>query len=185
MTFYYSITSGGSDTNLQLESLAVARREWRRLNDERARLTPGQIIQRCAAVCANLGLSVSQLLGQNVPQQSEHIDLPQSMLRKMLAGTGLTRLEETVVSLLDQCEDIRHFGKTAGGKKHTSVAALTFQRTKEYFDATMQLWNVVIARYKQQPMNDLHDFTDIDDAVDNIEQYAHNGMLTHLPPDRN
>lgn len=71
---YYFIDSSGPDTNLQLYSLIQAKQHWSALKKDLEKSEEvEQFHERCVFIICTIGLSVSQLLGQNVPNPKERM----------------------------------------------------------------------------------------------------------------
>mgnify|MGYP007053801879 CR=1 FL=1 len=77
MRRYYFIDSSGEDANLQLYSLKQAKLQWAALQDD---LSVSDQIEhfheKCVFIICTIGLSVSQLLGQNNPAPTDRVPSP-------------------------------------------------------------------------------------------------------------
>lgn len=162
---YYYIDSSGPDTNLQLYSLQQAKLYWRALEDDLA--TDGHQVEhfheRCVFLICTIGLSVSQLLGQNVPDLSQRVPSPikifESLVDKYNLKVDLKSEFKEFINTYDQC---RHFGLTNNGRRHWEVSQLTFEKTRKMYEFGLEIWRVVISIYKNDDANDLSEL--------NIEQ---------------
>jgi len=158
---YYHLDSGGERTNLQLFALKEAKRTWDGLAKEV--LEYGEDVEnlkeRCVLALANLGLSISQLLGQNNPAPEAWVPPPLEILRKFVRHHGLS--SDLVVRFerfnyfYNGC---RHFGKTTTGRGYKSVDELTFTVARECYEFGLEIWSIVIGVYGRQPDSDLEGF---------------------------
>jgi hypothetical protein len=73
MRKYYEVSTDGIYTNLQLYTLVQAQRYWNALVADHLEQKDAteDLVERCVFIVAILGLSVSQLLGQNDPTPKE------------------------------------------------------------------------------------------------------------------
>jgi hypothetical protein len=88
---YYHLDSDGEDTNLQLFALRQARIYWQSLQEDHAKLgmdTPA-LVERSVFVLASLGLSISQLLGQNNPNPTDRVPSPTALFKSIVDAHGL------------------------------------------------------------------------------------------------
>jgi hypothetical protein len=85
---YYFIDSNGEDTNLQLYSLKQAKLYWADLERDLAESEEVEHFhERCVFVICTMGLSVSQLLGQNNPQPNERVPPPSTIFNSLVGTT--------------------------------------------------------------------------------------------------
>jgi len=96
MAHYYHLDSTGEYTNLQLYSLRQAQRYWREIQQDYQKYGEDteNLKERCVFVIAALGLSISQLLGQNNPTLQKDVPSPRRLsIKKHLTSspTGCCR----------------------------------------------------------------------------------------------
>jgi hypothetical protein len=115
MAYYYYLDSAGEDTNLQLFSFIQAKRYWKALERDYAEFgedTP-QMKERCVFVLATMGLSISQLLGQNNPNENKDVPYPIDIFKSFVKTYGLN---EHLINEFCQFNyfynGCRHFGRT-------------------------------------------------------------------------
>ena len=156
---YYFIDSSGEDTNLQLYSLRQAQLYWAELQRD---LLDGDEVEhfheRCVFVICTIGLSVSQLLGQNNPAPDGRVPRPKDIFdslvdRHSLEPTLKLRFKE-FIDTYDQC---RHFGLTNNGSRHWQVSQVTLDRTRELYEFGLTVWDTVISVFRRDPQNQLDD----------------------------
>jgi hypothetical protein len=169
MAVYYYRDTSGPDTNLQIYALRRAKEEWWELDYEIAQVGESGVCdlkERCVFVLAILGLSISQLLGQNNPSPSESVPFPIDLFKAFVNAHNLDS------SLIAQFESfnrayngVRHFGTTTSGKGHAEADSLTFQAAKRHYEFGLRVWKEVIAVFCKDASNELDDL-DIDDIED-------------------
>lgn len=158
MKRYYHLTSDGLDTNLQLYSLRQAYLYWTKLKSDAA--TGPDFVEdfheRCVFVVCTMGLSVSQLLGQNVPQPTGRVPLPAQIFQSIVRKHGLdSSLPGRFIKFIDRYDQCRHFGLTADGSRHYEVSQVEFEATKEHFEFGLEVWRHMINVYRADRQNDL------------------------------
>lgn len=160
MKRYYHLTSDGPDTNLQLHSLRQAYKYWEALKADVA-AEPNFVVdfhERCVFVVCTMGLSVSQLLGQNVPVPTVHVPSPtkifQSIVREHRLDESLLSKFAKFIEIYDQC---RHFGLTTDGTRHHQVSQVELAATEEHFNFGLEVWRQVINVYRTDRANDLEE----------------------------
>ena len=146
---FYCRESGGIGTNLQLHSLREAWRFWQDLQCKKDSLSESRIRERCVVIVALLGLSVSQLLGQNVSINSKDVPAPRTLLQTFLNKTSLPKQRKTSVikrfnHFLNFYDDCRHFG----APKHERIGRLSLQNTKDFLCLTIEIWDLVLDHYR-------------------------------------
>ena len=160
MNIYYVAQTDGDHTNLQLFALMEAKRVWRDAVDyfnaygEDAGLT-----EMCVFAIASLGLSVSQLLGQNDPKPVEKVRMMGDIFPDFAAAYGV------VLPTVDQFKKfnntyngIRHFGATSRqGEGHKRVNDLTFALADELFEIGVRVWYAVVGVHADSE-SDLNSF---------------------------
>lgn len=92
--YFHLDTAGvdGEDTNLQIYSLRKAKRDWAELVRDYAKYgdETDNLRERCVFVLATLGLSISQLLGQNDPDVGADVRHPIQIFDAFVEGNGVT-----------------------------------------------------------------------------------------------
>lgn len=162
-TYYYRRESGGAFTNLQMYSRRVARRMWRRLEADYARdgENTDNLKERCAFILSAMGLSVSQLLGQNNPTEPndpERLPQPLGVLKALEAEYGLdSQLVADFERFVGFYDAIRHFGVTPGGSKHRKLDDLSFAVAREGFNTCEHVWRAVLRIHQREFGADLDD----------------------------
>ncbi len=117
---YRDSPPGVGNTNLQLYSLQQAAYSWNEAVEMESDPTAEHVTERLAFILNALGLSLSQLLGQNCPSpETKKIDEPSKLLRAVLkrasvAETTRSRLESTFKCFLSYYDALRHFGRNQG-----------------------------------------------------------------------
>ena len=176
MPYYCHLYSAGSSphTNLQLYSLQQAANGWNTLVDEITVRGPGgvdDLKERLAFILSCLGLSLSQLLGQNSPSpEKERMDQPGDLLNNILARSHVDRttrrhLNTTFQDFLSYYGSVRHFGKNSDEKNYRTIEKLTMQELDRFRRMTIEVWNAVIAMYQDDDQNDLDDIRSICQVV--------------------
>ena len=157
MRRYYFIDSNGEDTNLQLYSLKQAKLYWQRLEEElRETSEPEDLHERCVFVIATLGLSVSQLLGQNNPHPAKDVPSPWKAFQAIAEDASWTNdFANRFREFIDAYDHCRHFGVTTSNERHDQVASITVDRTRELYTIGLEVWDGVIEYYRRDPDNDL------------------------------
>lgn len=160
---YYVLDSGGAFTNLQLYSLKEALRCWfdLRLDYEHEGDHTSQLKERCVFAVAALGLSLSQLLGQNDPfPEPNSVRFPRQSFRSLAT---IHNFDKTLVSDFERFLDVynrcRHFGITVSGNAHRAIDDLTIERTEELFEIGERVWLAVIRASGRERGNRLRDFS--------------------------
>jgi hypothetical protein len=165
MPYYCHLHSTGSiaHTNLQLYSLREAASHWNTLLDNiRKRGVEGMddLKERQVFILHCLGLSLSQLLDQNSPSpEKEKMDDPGDLLHKILVQshadrTTRQRLNRTFQEFLAYYGSVRHFGKNKDEKNYRTIEKLTIQELDRFRRMTIEIWDTVIAMYRQDDQND-------------------------------
>jgi hypothetical protein len=146
---YYYRTSPGTGTNLQLYSLRQAWRCWQDLNSKKDQLGEGKIRERCVLTVVLLGLSLSQLLGQNTPLTSESIPPPRKLLPVFLDQTAISDTQKNSLicrfgKFMNVYNDCRHFGPP----KYEELDKLDLKATESFVNLTIEIWNIVIGHFE-------------------------------------
>lgn len=146
---YYFRTSPGIGSNLQIYSLRQAWRCWQNLSSKKDRLDEGKIRERCVLTVVLLGLSLSQLLGQNTPLNSKSIPPPSKLLPGFLDKTAISDTQKKSLltrfdNFMDVCNDCRHFGPP----KHQKLNNLDFKATESFVNLTIEIWDIVLGHFE-------------------------------------
>jgi hypothetical protein len=136
MGYYYFLDSGGPYTNLQLFSLQRAADDWNKLADMIAKdeFEVDYPKERLVFILSSLGLSLSQLLGQNCPSpEKEKMDQPDVLFRKLLKRASIDRtkrqrLEKAFGQFLIFYAAVRHFGGNKDNRHYRTIDALTLSK---------------------------------------------------------
>lgn len=174
LPIFCHLTTSGPETNLQLYSLFRAWKDWQKLK-ENAPDGPGRVREQCAFIVNNLALSLAQLLGQNVPSEGERVDEPPKLLRRFLEDAALGRATVERISrgadeLWTFYNVIHHFGQTPNRTKHERVSTLDAPKTQTLVELTIEVWNLVIQRARQQRA-EIDDFDSVVDILADYGQY--------------
>ena len=171
MTYYCHLDSANriDGTNLQLYSLEKAAEEWNELLNivnEPDFLNSNSLAERITFIINCFGLSLSQLIGQNSPSlNSNRIESPSKLLPKVLKGISddatQERLKSEFKDFLVYYNAIRHFGKV----KYKSVDELTLEKLDYFRRMTIEIWDIVISKYRQDKGNDIGEFSSISEIV--------------------
>ena len=160
MRRYYFIDSDGvEDTNLQLYALKQAKLQWASLqNDLSASDHVESFHERCVFLICTLGLSVSQLLGQNNPVPDERVPSPRNIFDSLVDTHALDQdLKLRFKEFIDTYDQCRHFGLTSDGSRHWQVSQVTPDKTRELYDFGLLVWEIVIDLFRRDPQNKLDD----------------------------
>ena len=163
---YYFIDSNGEDTNLQLYSLKQAKLHWASLQHD---LSVGDEVEhfheRCVFIICTIGLSVSQLLGQNNPSPTNRVPSPASIFESLVDTHGLDpglKLKfHEFISAYDHC---RHFGLTTDGSRHWQVSQVTLDKTRKLYEIGLLVWDTVVEVFRRDRENELDelDLTEVE-----------------------
>lgn len=158
--------SYGIYTNLQLFSLRQAWSCWRELKQKKNKLTEAKCLERYVVVIDLIGLSLSQLLGQNIQHSSSRIDPPKQLLSRFLNITNYSdEIKENLIDrfkeFVDFYDGCRHFGPP----KHEILNTLNYHKTELFVNLALEIWNRVINHFAPVPEND-ESFEIIKDILD-------------------
>jgi hypothetical protein len=195
MPYYCHYQSAGSlphTTNLQLYSLKQAANSWNPLvNEFMARGEDGvyALKERQAFVVNCLGLSLSQLLGQNSPcPEKERMDQPRDLLKRILERSHVDRttrhrLNRTFQDFLAYYGSTRHFGKNKDEKNYRTMEKLTMQQLDRFRRMTIEVWDTVIAMNpdNEQPICQYVWFNNLPENVDLLYWIDSNDVSTMCP----
>lgn len=176
MSYYAHLDSNESleCTNLQIYSLQKAASDWNKLIDlisDRGVDHVDHLRERLAFILSCLGLSLSQLLGQNCPsREKEKMPMPGVLLSNILREAGIDRinklrLNKTFTSFLTYYGAVRHFGENKDEQNYRTIDQLTPRILDRFRCMTIEIWDIIIAIYKKDPENDLNDFRSISELV--------------------
>ena len=168
MNHFCHLDSSGDleHTNLQFYSLKKAADAWNELLDD---VTDAgfdgvdHLRERLTFIVSCLGLSLSQLMGQNCPSPNkEKMDQPGELLSNILNRTSVDRttkrlLNSTFGDFLKYYGAIRHFGRNLYDKNYEMVQKLTISELDRFRQMTIQIWDLVIGIYRQDEENDIDD----------------------------
>lgn len=158
---YYHLDSSGEDTNLQLYSLKQAMIYWGELERDLAQYgdSVANVRERCVFVLANLGLSISQLLGQNNPRPTDSVPYPRDLVAAFIDAHELDpEIKNKFERFNYFYNGCRHFGLTTTGKGYDRVDQLTISIARECYEFGLELWRTVISVFRQDPDSDLDEF---------------------------
>ncbi|TRC71581.1 hypothetical protein FJV80_33230 [Mesorhizobium sp. WSM4310] len=155
---YYSLnTDGTSSTNLQLYALKQAQHHWNELsaNYLQDKEATKDLVERCVFIVATLGLSVSQLLGQNDPAPPVgRIASPRAIWKRFVAQHSLTVIStdefDKFIDIYDAC---RHFGVSPDGLGYARLEPLDFEATRGWYELAHRIWSAVIKALRADPQN--------------------------------
>ena len=154
---YYLIDSSGEDTNLQLYSLKQAKLHWDSLQSD---LSDGNEVEhfheRCVLIICTIGLSVSQLLGQNNPAPDGRVPSPKHIFDSLVDRYALDpALKLKFKEFIDTYDHCRHFGLTNDESRHWQVSQVTLNRTRDLYEFGLSVWDIVIGVFRRDPQNEL------------------------------
>jgi hypothetical protein len=168
---YYYRESWGVGTNLQLHSLRQAWRLWGDLRQKQGFLKPSRITERCVVIIDLLGLSMSQLLGQNFSRSLEpRIPSLENLWKSFLGVVSLTEekkesLKHRFQAFLVFYDDCRHFGTA----KHDKIDTLTLEATVEYVELALDIWDAVCGHFRTTD-NAALEFKSVRNILDESEE---------------
>ena len=156
---YYYIDSSGPDTNLQLYSLQQAKLYWSGLEKDLAENDQVEHFhERCVFIICTMGLSVSQLLGQNDPAPSERVPSPSMIFNNLIDKHNLKgSLKQQFREFIDTYDHCRHFGLTSDGSRHWEVSQVTLEKTRKMYKFGLLVWETVIDIFRKEPGSELDD----------------------------
>jgi len=166
MHYYCHLSSGScvDTTNLQLYSLQQAAACWNELVD----LGVNRVIdatphpkEQLAFILNCLGLSLSQLLGQNCPSpEKEKMGQPGDLLsavleRDSIDKTTKRRLNSTFKDFMSYYGAVRHFGINKGEENYQKLDRLTVKKLDLFRRMTIEIWDIVLAMYRNDEENEI------------------------------
>ncbi|TGQ12131.1 MULTISPECIES: hypothetical protein [unclassified Mesorhizobium] len=169
MRKYYEVSTDGIYTNLQLYSLVQAQRYWNGLvadHLERKDATE-DLIERCVFIVATLGLSISQLLGQNDPApRAGRIAAPKDIWRRFASRHNVVDVStvefDQFIDIYDAC---RHFGVSPDDFAHARLEPLDLDATRRWYELAHRVWFEVMKALRADPQNVIEE-VDIDSLKD-------------------
>jgi hypothetical protein len=167
---YYYRQSWGVGTNLQLHSLRQAWRLWGDLRKRPGLLNPSRITEHCVVIIDLLGLSISQLLGQNFSHSLKgKIPSLENLWKSLLGVVSLQKdkkksINHRFLEFLAFYDDCRHFGAV----KHDKIDTLTIEATAEYVELALDIWDAVCAHFRTTDKATL-DFNSVRNILDENE----------------
>jgi len=170
---YYYRQSWGVGTNLQLHSLRQAWRLWGELQHKKEILKDreSRIRERCVVIVDLLGLSLTQLLGQNFGGTSTKIPPPKCLMSSFLKVVKLSEQDKKDIAdkfsdFLSFYDGCRHFGLP----KHEKINQLTFEITREFVELAIEIWDLVCSHFRSD-CNAALNFVSVRDILDDDEDY--------------
>lgn len=175
MGIYYRLDSSGDETNLQVYSLHQAARYWNELLEDIDEVGTDEEVadlkERLVFILNCLGLSLSQLLGQNWPcSTKDALDNPGTLLGSILKSADIDhatrkRLNKRFQEFLDYYGAIRHFGRNRDAQIYMKVDDITFTKVRFFRDLSVEIWDTILDIFKRDDQNDLDDIGSITDVV--------------------
>jgi hypothetical protein len=166
--------------------LQQAARCWNELIDDMIAYsaidTVPEYRERLAFILSCFGLSLSQLLGQNCPSPAkERMDKPGNLLsvvlnRASVDKTKKQRLNRTFHDLLSYYGAVRHFGTNKGAENYRKLDRLTVEQLDRFRRMAVEIWDLVIAMYRNNKENDIEEFKSISDVVQFNELVQHSPL---------
>ncbi|MDN3523080.1 hypothetical protein [Halomonas ramblicola] len=156
---YYFIDSNGEDTNLQLYSLKQAKLYWAALeHDILESAEVEHFHERCVFIICTIGLSVSQLLGQNNPEPDSKLPSPSKIFDSLVDKHGLDpSLKDQFKEFIDAYDHCRHFGLTNDGSRHFQVSQVTLDKARKFYGFGLLVWETVVDIFRRDPESELND----------------------------
>lgn len=105
-----------------------------------------------------MGLSVSQLLGQNNPTPGSRVPSPYRIFDYLVEEHQLdSTLKDQFRGFIEVYDHCRHFGLTSDGSRHWQVSQVTLDKTRKLYEFGLLVWATVIEIYRRDPRNELDD----------------------------
>lgn len=155
--YYCYLESYGAYTNLQLYSLKKAYEEWDALSESYRQCGDNtqNLKEKLVFVLSCLGLSLSQLLGQNAVIMKQKLDRPDALLSVFLNESNcgrdkkrlLNRKFDNFIEYYDAC---RHFGRVEGDKQWEKIDSLNFDLVESFMQTALDIWNAVIGHHRSE-----------------------------------
>ena len=169
MAHYYHLDSTGEHTNLQLYCLKQAKKYWEELQSECAEYAEETqaLRERCVFVLATLGLSISQLLGQNNPALQNEVPYPIDIFNQFVDAHGLDpNLKVRFRRFNYFYNGCRHFGRTTGTHGYDRVDQLSYPVARECYEFGLEVWQTVVRVFRKEPGADLEELNLSDLDID-------------------
>lgn len=159
---YYIIDSNGEDSNLQLYSLKQAKLYWTALEQDLLKGANNDYVEnfheRCVFIICTMGLSVSQLLGQNNPNPGNRVPSPTGIFNSLVQMHNLANeLKVQFKEYNDLYDYCRHFGLTNDGNRHWIVSQVTLEKTRKHYEFGLLVWSTLVDLFRQIPESELDD----------------------------
>ena len=155
--YCYLDSNGTASTNLQLYSLKKAYEEWHKLNEEYKQDggNTEDLKERIVFITSCLGLSLSQLLGQNAVKIKKKLDRPDALLAAFLNESKYGKDKKRLLNkkfneLVEYYNACRHFGREYDNKKWEKVETLNIEKVREFMQTTLDIWNAVIGNHRSE-----------------------------------
>lgn len=159
---YWSPSVEFNDVNLQLFALRKAAENWNDLVSSIGKQGKAdQEKEKLVFVLSCLGLSLSQLLGQNNPFFGEYIPEPRKLLSNIMSEkkidlTERDKFNDSFQEFIKNYDAIRHFGKNEDDQKYKIIDELTINKLKKFVLLTVRIWDLVC---------ELHDTDNVDRSI--------------------
>jgi len=132
------------------------------LEDNSSRLDKSRIREQCVVVIDLLGLSLSQLLGQNVRIAAEHVPSLKKLLGKVLdrflpESESRETLEAGFHNFKVDYDACRHFGQP----KHETVTSISLKKTRKHVRLALRIWDTICSQVSQ-------DYTGIEEILNGL-----------------
>jgi hypothetical protein len=155
--YYCYLESWGASTNLQLYSLYKAYEEWHRFSSDYkcAGEDTEHLKERLVFVVSCLGLSLSQLLGQNAVKIKKKIDRPDALLAAFLNESRYSKNKKKLLNkkfkeFIQYYDACRHFGKAGDNKVWKQLDSLNYTMVEKFIHTTLDIWNAVIKHHRSE-----------------------------------
>jgi len=173
---YYYRESWGVGTNLQLHALRQAWRLWEELRSKKDALGLSRMRERCVVIVDLLGLSLSQLLGQNLSSSSEwRVPFLKDLWGRFkdvarIPNKCQTEIDKKFQDFMAFYDDCRHFGIS----KHEKINKLTAEATAGYIELALDIWDAVCDHFRadDNAALEFHSVREILDASEDEEDEA-------------
>jgi hypothetical protein len=174
MGIYYRLYTSGDETNLQVYSLQQAAKYWNDLINDRSKFGEEEIPdlrERLVFIVNCLGLSLSQLLGQNWPcPNKDEIDDPGTLLGSILKHAIIDRPEQKRLNkgfqeFLEYYNAVRHFGLNRDQQTYDKVDEITLIKVLAFRNLCVEIWDTILNIFKLNDENDLDDIRSITDVI--------------------
>jgi hypothetical protein len=158
--YYCFLDSNGADTNLQLYSLKKAYEEWISLTEDYkyAGERLGYLKERLVFVISCIGLSLSQLLGQNAVIIKQKLDIPDALLAAFLNESKYDRTKKNLLNrkfgdFIRYYDACRHFGKVEDDKQWKLLNSIDYNMVEKFMDTALDIWNAIIGHYRSREID--------------------------------